>query len=589
MQTATYLQPSQKSRVALTDHAFESNALSDQLPHNFVMHRSATTNGSRPPLSSNNTTPTSTRSSSLSSINHPNALSSSSDVSTGGLKRSSMKTTLKPSRSVGANLNRRSAPPTVRFLDPEPMPAKISELAKMAGMKSPTSETHPVRPGYARGLSTPNLGPHQYREKKIMIATLSRPPLLSQASKRSSAAGSLGDAAGSLRTLSPAQSPRGRPPISGATQLRQRVDKRFSAPAAPSQIDPRLDPRWSGIPLPAGFTPPSRTSTPTQRATSYHSIVSNLSSSPAPSVVAPPTSNKYHPMQNYVPCMAAMCAAHYTTAHSGPTYYAAQEPYRLSKHHGYCPRHASKEMQEANALCKKEYETMRQGAGRKTLGAVAQDFEIFLQLYREARQIEDARLQKAQGQRVLGSSQTVISKAKAPQNDGFDWRYTPRNCTRKGCASTPYSPFSTQYFSFYNTPNPSTQLLPLSTLCPTCSKAESEGFGAKLMEKWSSRCGWDGEEWDGWYQNAIHHRKGEQEFWEKAQERVVRENFAKKAMKDVATKVEEKQEIAEEQDGVAAAATAATPVKEKRKSIFKRMFRRSETTGAVAVAAAVAT
>ncbi len=225
---------------------------------------------------------------------------------------------------------------------------------------------------------------------------------------------------------------------------------------------------------------------------------------------------------------------------------------------------------------------MRQSAGRKTLGAVAQDFEIFLQLYREARDLEDVRLQKAQSQRVLGSF-LITTMKKVPQNDGFDWRYTPRNCTKKGCTSAPYSPFSTQYFSFYNTTNPSTQLLPLATLCPTCSRAESEGFGAKLMEKWSSRCGWDGEEWDGWYQNAIHHRKEEQEFWGKAQERVVREKLVKQVAKDVAEKVDEKQGSAEEQ-----IVAGATSTKEKRKSIFKRMFRRSETTGAVAVAAAAA-
>ncbi|KAJ8111851.1 hypothetical protein OPT61_g5652 [Boeremia exigua] len=579
MQTATHLQPSsQKSRITLAEDAFEPSTSSNQLPNSFIMYRSATTAGSRPPLASNNTTPTSTRSSSLSSLDHPNASSSSSDVSTGGLKRSSMKSNLKPSRSVGANLNRRSAPPTVRFLDPEPLPRANTEPVKPM-MKSPTSEARPDRPGYSRGMSAPNFGPHHYREKKIVISTLTRPPLLSQASKRSSAASSLGDAA------SPTQSSRSRTQISASpvTQIRQRVDKRFSAPVISSQIDPRLDPRWSGIPLPAGFIPPSRTSTPTQRVTSYQSIRSNLSSSPPPSAVTSPPSNKYDALQNFIPCMAAMCTAHYTPAHSGPTYYAAQEPYRLSKHHGYCPRHASKEMQEANALCKKEYETMRQSAGRKTLGAVAQDFEIFLQLYREARQIEDARLQKAQNQRVLGSSQVATRKEKGPQNDGFDWRYTPRNCVKKGCASMPYSPFSTQYHSFYNTANPSTQLLPLTTLCPTCSRAESEGFGAKLMEKWSSRCGWDGEEWDGWYQNAIHHRKGEQEFWEKAQERVVREKLVKKATKDVVEKVEDKQESAEEQ-----AVAGATPSKEKRKSIFRRMFKRSETTGAVAVAAAVA-
>lgn len=103
------------------------------------------------------------------------------------------------------------------------------------------------------------------------------------------------------------------------------------------------------------------------------------------------------------------------------------------------------------------------------------------------------------------------------------------------------------------------------------------------MEKWSSRCGWDGEEWDGWYQNAIHHRKAEMEFWEKAQERVVREKMAKKATRDAAEKVEETQEGVQEPS-----AAVETPVKEKRKSVFRRMFRRSETTGAVAIPAAAA-
>ncbi|KAJ4342820.1 hypothetical protein N0V95_006839 [Ascochyta clinopodiicola] len=268
--------------------------------------------------------------------------------------------------------------------------------------------------------------------------------------------------------------------------------------------------------------------------------------------------------------MAAMCTAHYTPAQSGPTYYVAQEPYHLSRHHGYCPRHASKEMKEANALCKKEHETMRQNAGRSTLGVIAQDFELFLQLYREARQIEDARLQKAQSKRVLGSPQTMMVKEKSPQTDsGYDWRYTPRKCTKRGCASSPYSPFATRFYSFYNTPNASTQLMPLTTLCPNCSKAEVEGFGAKLMEKWSSRCGWDGEEWDGWYQNAIQHRKMESVFWEKAQERVVRERLVKNVAKDVA------EEPAKEVSADDSNTPEATLKKEKRKSLFKRMFGRA--------------
>ncbi|KAF9693751.1 hypothetical protein EKO04_008469 [Ascochyta lentis] len=475
-------------------------------------------------------------------------------------------------------MNRRSVPPTVRFLDPEPLPRRDTEPGKTMSLKSPTFESSPVKPGYFRGLSTPNFGPHQYQPKKIMITTLTRPPLLSPASKRASTALPSGDTAGSPRTTSLTQPHQGRSQTSSGpvTQFRQRVDKRFSAPAAPSQIDPRLDPRWSGIPLPAGFVPPSQARTPTQRTTSYQSVVSNLSSSPsssAPTIPSPASSNKYDPLKNYVPCMAAMCTAHYIPAPSGPTYYMVQEPYNLSRHHGYCPRHASKEMKEANALCKKEHEMMRQNAGRKTLGIVAQDFEIFLQLYREARQMEDARLQRAQSKRVLGSPQMVMTKEKTSQTDsGYDWRYTPRNCTKRGCTSLPYSPFSTQFYSFYNTPNTSTQLMPLTTLCPSCSKAEAEGFGAKLMEKWSSRCGWDGEEWDGWYQSAIHHRKTEVEFWEKAQERVVRERLVKNATKNAAEEPGKK-EVGAEDGGT----PEVVPKKERRKSLFKRMFGRNAT------------
>lgn len=306
--------------------------------------------------------------------------------------------------------------------------------------------------------------------------------------------------------------------------------------------------------------------------------------------------------------MAAMCAAHYTPTHSGPTYYAAQEPYRLSKHHGYCPRHASKEMQEANALCKKEYETMRQGAGRKTLGAVAQDFEIFLQLYREARQTEDARLQHAQRQRVLGTTPTTPPPQQPTPSDPFDWRYTPRNCTRKACVSAPYSPFAIPLFPFYHAPNPATQLLPLASLCPSCSRTESAAFGAKLMQKWGSRCGWDGEEWDAWYQLALQRRKSEAASWEKAQQRVVGERRLAGAVVGVGVgagagagagavgvavvgddDADKPRMPAKVDRELPDSAPTTTVVREKRrKSFFKRVFRRSETTGAVGVAAAAA-
>lgn len=192
MPTAPHLQTSQKDRVALSENPSESSTSSSHSSNSSVMRFNAKTSGSRPPLSSNNTTPNSTRHSSLSSLNHHSASSASSDASAGPTKRSSMKSNIKPSRSVGANLNRRSAPPTVRFLDPEPLLARNTESGKTTSLKSPISASRPVRPEYARGNTPPSLGPHQYQQKKIVIATLTRPPILSSASKRASVAASPG-------------------------------------------------------------------------------------------------------------------------------------------------------------------------------------------------------------------------------------------------------------------------------------------------------------------------------------------------------------------------------------------------------------
>ena len=63
----------------------------------------------------------------------------------------------------------------------------------------------------------------------------------------------------------------------------------------------------------------------------------------------------------------------------------------------------------------------------------------------------------------------------------------------------------------------------------------------------------------------------------------MRENLTKKTVRSVAETVEEKRGVGDEEVVV-----EAVPAKEKRKSIFKRMFRRSETAGAVAVAVAAA-
>tara|TARA_R110002003_G_scaffold52_21_gene4517 strand:- start:20226 stop:20489 length:264 start_codon:yes stop_codon:yes gene_type:complete len=42
-------------------------------------------------------------------------------------------------------------------------------------------------------------------------------------------------------------------------------------------------------------------------------------------------------------------------------------------------------------------------------------------------------------------------------------------------------------------------------------------------EKWSSRCGWDEGEWVGWLGKVVTERREGGQFWERAQERVVRE------------------------------------------------------------------
>jgi hypothetical protein len=275
-----------------------------------------------------------------------------------------------------------------------------------------------------------------------------------------------------------------------------------------------------------------------------------------------------------------MCTAHYLPAHSGPTYYFSQEPYNLSRHHGYCPRHASKEMKEANALCKREWERMRQNAGRSTLGAVAEDFEMFLQLYRETRAKEDAQLQQRQKRVVLGSpklSSPSKSNNATNQDGEWNWRYTPRPCTKQGCTQPYYSPYATHLFSFYTSRRPATGVVPQATLCPQCSQAEVEGFERTVDEKWSSRCGWNAVEWEQWHSNAKKDREMEMEFWEKAQERVVREKkvVPKAAAAKVAPKVAPKVAAVQAVQVVQEVKKVEVPEKKRRRSVFRRMFSRA--------------
>jgi hypothetical protein len=199
----------------------------------------------------------------------------------------------------------------------------------------------------------------------------------------------------------------------------------------------------------------------------------------------------------------------------------------LSKLHGYCNHHATKELKETNAICKQKWESLRQNAGRKTLGQIATDFDDFLDSFKQIRQTQDTQILGRQKRIVLGAPNPIASvSTKAtkiqPADTEWNWIYTPRNCTRSSCPSSPYSPFSNHLFAFYHTPRASI-FTPLSTLCPSCAKTEVEAFERMVGEQWSSRCGWDEGEWVGWLGKVVTERREGGEFWERAQERVVRE------------------------------------------------------------------
>jgi len=171
--------------------------------------------------------------------------------------------------------------------------------------------------------------------------------------------------------------------------------------------------------------------------------------------------------------------------------------------------------------CKREYEFLRQNAGRKTLNAVATEFEDVKVDFRDSRKIKDARLVRIQKRRVLGAPVLLAEKSNDAREEAWDWRYTPRPCTTSSCNEY-YTPYSNHLYAFYRTPLAQTSFFPQQIFCPTCAQAEVEGFEQKVKEKWGSRCGWNEQEWQEWYGNAMNDRNMELEFWLKAQERVVK-------------------------------------------------------------------
>lgn len=190
--------------------------------------------------------------------------------------------------------------------------------------------------------------------------------------------------------------------------------------------------------------------------------------------------------------------------------------------------HAHQDLKLANNRAKSTYESLRQNCGRKTLGAIAAEFEMFLQQLREERVEESQRMKIWQRQRVLPSASGTPTAGKGREKsweEEWDWRFSPRPCTKKGCESPCYSPFDNRLYLFYTTPRPS-DLLPLSTLCPSCAKEDVESAEERIDSRMRDAGGVVGPEWEEWCEQVRRDREMEVEFWEGTQERMVREAMA---------------------------------------------------------------
>jgi hypothetical protein len=454
----------------------------------------------------------STPRSSQSSFSDQSNATSSSTSSPPRPQRSSLKPSLKSSEVATMPTSRRSSPPAVRFAEPDPL---------------------------AKAKTWPRARPKTIQLPEPLINKIPNAPTKAQyhhIPSFTSPTATLMDQIDNFQAWGTPKSPNPhRPdslPMSRSGSFKV-MRKRVSSLTIKSTSYSESDPRWTGIPLPAHYKPP--TLSPRSRVVSYQSILSansRLSTQSAPAALesllpCSPPPGRYNPLDHYIPCLYPSCKLHYTPAHTGSNYYLPQGPYDLSRLHGYCPRHASQEMKEANTACKHAYETLRQNSGRKTLNVIAAEFEIFKEGFRRDRRSKDAALVREHKQRVLGAPPIPLSQksndAKGKpgvQEHKWDWRYTLRPCTSSHCKAY-YTPYSNQYI-YYRTPLSGTSFLPQETLCSACSQTEVEGFANKIKEKWGSRCGWDHQEWHEWYTNACNDRNMEQEYWLKVQEKAVR-------------------------------------------------------------------
>jgi hypothetical protein len=143
---------------------------------------------------------------------------------------------------------------------------------------------------------------------------------------------------------------------------------------------------------------------------------------------------------------------------------------------------------------------------------------MYIKVYDAEREQNSTELARAQGRTVFGYGGPQVVK-KRGEEDHWDWRYTPRPCTKKGCKRDMYSPYSAQLYNFYHCPRRST-LSPQTHLCIVCAKSEIQECEGLMKQK---REELDDEEWIYWLEDIRENRIKEKDFWEKAQERVVRE------------------------------------------------------------------
>ncbi|KAF2441672.1 hypothetical protein P171DRAFT_76378 [Karstenula rhodostoma CBS 690.94] len=451
----------------------------------------------RQPNDSLSTTPASTAPQS-SSTSVKSGFHTSSDKEKGSSPKSSLKT----SKSTGSL-------PRVRFSVPEPPPALPYTAASV-------NSTHYTTLNF-RKFDVP-----VHNTSSSIMPGLELNALLPQFDNVSI---SLGCQTPSRTSLDlPVRSP-----------AKARDYKRLSAPAPISRRESRMS---NAPPLPPSTHETRSNSRSVRRynprVTSFQSVASAASAPaalqypPTPSV--PPS--QYNPLQNYVPCLAPNCSNHYTAHLLGPTYYCLQPPYQLIRKRGLCPLHAHQDLMLANQRVKSTYESMRQNCGRKTLGTIAAEFEVFVQQVREERAEESKRMKTWQGQRILPSAPSAGVKGKEGKEkekvweEEWDWRYSPRPCTRKGCEEGWYSPFDNRLYLFYTTARPS-GFFPLSTLCPSCAKYDVESAAERIEERRRDVGGVVGPEFEEWHIQMGKDRDLEVEYWENAQKRIVREEMGR--------------------------------------------------------------